>query len=180
MIVRRQLLMAAIWAFLCAFPVQAARTSPAVGTVPPDFKARNAVTGEELRLSAQGGKVVVLTFWATWCGPCRKELPVLESLQRHVGKDRLSVFAVAFRESPEGFRALKKAAGAWQLALIEDSNGSIAAKYVINAIPHMFIIGRDGRILAEHTGYGESSIDQIVADINAAFQPASAPQAQAQ
>jgi thiol-disulfide isomerase/thioredoxin len=175
MIVWRPLLVAAIFAFLCAPPVEAERKSPAVGMVPPDFKAKNAVTGEELRLSAQQGKVVVLTFWATWCGPCRRELPILENVQRKVGKDRLVVFAVAFHESSDNFRALKKMAGTWQLALIEDWNGRIADQYAIDAIPHLFIIGREGKILAVHTGYGEGSIDELVTDINAAFMPASPP-----
>jgi thiol-disulfide isomerase/thioredoxin len=171
MTVRR--LLATALAVLCTLSAQAASDSLTVGAFPPDFKAKNAVTGEELRLSAQQGKVVVLTFWASWCGPCRKELPVLENLQRKVGKDKLVVFAVAFQESFEGFKAMKKIARDWQLTLIEDQSERIASQYAIKAIPHLFIIGRDGKVLATHTGYGESSIDELVADINGAFRSAS-------
>jgi thiol-disulfide isomerase/thioredoxin len=173
----RQLFMAALLTFVWVLPAQAGRESPGVGTVPPDFKARSAVSGEQLRLSAQQGKIVVLTFWATWCGPCRKELPILEGIQRQVGKDRLEVFAVAFHESPENFRTLKKlaATGSWQLALIEDDSAAIASRYGIKAIPHLFIIGRDGKILAEHTGYGEGSIDELVEELNRALRPDGSP-----
>jgi len=174
----RQLFTAAILLSFWVLPAQAGRESPAVGTVPPDFKAKDVLSGEKLQLSAQQGKIVVLTFWATWCGPCRKELPILENLQRAVSKDRLEVFAVTFHESPQNFGALKKLATTygWQLALIEDDSATIASRYGIKAIPHLFIIGRDGRILAEHTGYGEGSIDALVAEINRALRPEGSPE----
>src|SRR5579871_4115728 len=57
----------------------ATRDGPSVGSLAPDFTATSYVTGERVRLSEQRGKLVILTFWATWCGPCRKELPNLES-----------------------------------------------------------------------------------------------------
>src|SRR5258708_38661120 len=72
-------------------------SGPAVGTIAPDFKVRNLVTGEDVTLSSQRGKVVILTFWASWCGPCKRELPILESAERLVGKDKLLVFAISHR-----------------------------------------------------------------------------------
>jgi hypothetical protein len=61
--------------------------------------------------------------------------------------------------------------------LVEDRNGSIAGRYRISAVPHLFIIGRDGQILAEHLGYGDSSLDELVSDINSALgQPSARPE----
>jgi len=164
---------------LCwALAAQAAdRAGPAVGDVPPDFKSRDAVTHQPIRLSEQAGKVVVLTFWATWCAPCRKELPILENLQAKVGKDKLIVFAVPYEVPPQTFDALVKIFRSWHVTLLEDRNGSIAQKYRITGIPHLFLIGPDGKIAAEHTGYGEGSVEEIVDDVNAVFraQAASAP-----
>ena len=148
--------------------------TPAIGAPAPDFTSRDAVTHRPVRLSAAQGKVVVLTFWATWCAPCRKELPVLERLQSKLGKDRLLVYAVPYREPDQTYPGLVKAARAWQITLIDDKWGGIAAHYGIRAIPHLFLIGRDGRVAAEHTGYGEGSVEQLVADVNAALRTDSA------
>jgi thiol-disulfide isomerase/thioredoxin len=156
-----------------------ASTSPAVGTAAPDFTAHSYVTGDKTRLRDQQGKIVILTFWATWCAPCRKELPNLEGIQEHVGKDKLVVLAVNFRDTDDTLRYLKKDAkqAAWKITLLEDSSGSIADKYGINSIPHLFLIGRDGNILATHSGFGDGSIDEMLPEINAALagQPMPAP-----
>jgi thiol-disulfide isomerase/thioredoxin len=148
------------------------KPAPVVGRVAPDFKSKDAVTHAPIHLSEQQGKIVVLTFWATWCAPCRKELPILENLQRKLGNDRLVVYAVPFEEPEHTYAALVKAARSWQIALVDDRYESIAREYGIKAIPHLFLIGRDGRIAAEHTGFGAGSVEQLVDDVNAAFRAA--------
>jgi thiol-disulfide isomerase/thioredoxin len=150
----------------------AASTGPAVGSIAPDFKAHNAVTRQTTPLSSQRGKVVILTFWASWCTPCRRELPILEKAQQLVGKDKLTVFAVSYRETPQAAASLSKLASTWQVNVIDDPNGRIAGHYAITAIPHLFIIGRNGKVLANHVGYGDRSIDDLVTDINQALSEA--------
>jgi thiol-disulfide isomerase/thioredoxin len=142
-----------------------------VGTIAPEFTARSYVTGDRTSLSAQQGKVVILTFWATWCAPCRQELPNLEGIQEKVGRDRLVVLAVNFRDTDDTLRSLSKDArqAAWKITLLEDHNGSIASKYGIHSIPHLFLIGRNGNILAAHSGFGDGSIDEMLPEINAAL-----------
>jgi thiol-disulfide isomerase/thioredoxin len=149
---------------------------PAVGAVAPDFKSKDAVSHAPIHLSEQQGKIVVLTFWATWCAPCRKELPILENLQKKVGKDRLIVYAVPFAEPERTYSALVRTFRSWQVTLVDDPHGSIAREYGIKAIPHLFLIGREGRIAAEHTGYGDGSIQALVDDVNAAFRAAPPPE----
>jgi thiol-disulfide isomerase/thioredoxin len=142
---------------------------PAVGDAAPDFKSWNAVTHERVHLSEQTGKVVVLTFWAAWCPPCRQEIPVLDRLQSKVSKDRLVVYAVPFQVPDQAHGELVKIFRSLKLTLVEDTNGYIARRYGIDSLPHLFLIGRDGKITAEHKGYGEGSIPELVADVNAAL-----------
>lgn len=153
--------------------------SPAVGSVAPDFTAYDYVTGEKTRLSAQHGKVVILTFWATWCAPCREELPNLEGIQEHVGKDRLVVLAVNYRDSEATISYLRKNAkkAAWKISMLLDPNGGIAVKYGIDSIPHLFLIGRDGNIAAAHSGFGDGSLDTMLPEINAALADKAMPPA---
>jgi len=144
-------------------------TGPAVGTIAPDIKVRNLVTWEDVTLSSQRGKVVILTFWASWCGPCKRELPILEGAQRAVGKDKLVVFAVSYKDKPEALAAIKKLASNWQINIMTDPYERASRQYSISSIPHLFMIGRDGKIIANHLGYGDRTMDELVADINAAL-----------
>jgi thiol-disulfide isomerase/thioredoxin len=162
--------------FSFAANVTAGSVGPAIGSIAPDFKAHNLVTRESTLLSSQRGKVVILTFWASWCAPCRRELPILERAQRILGKDKLTVFAVSFQDK-DAASSIIRAAATWQINVIDDRSGWISGHYAISSVPHLFIIGRDGRILATHLGYGDRSLEDLVADINQALaEPAPAEQ----
>jgi thiol-disulfide isomerase/thioredoxin len=153
----------------CAFSATEAPTGPTVGTIAPDFKVYNLVTGEEVTLNSQRGKIVILTFWASWCAPCKRELPILENAQRLVGKEKLVVFAVSYRDTEAALAAIKKPASNWQINIMKDRNAHVASLYSVSKIPHLFMIGRDGKIVANHLGYGDRTPDELVADINRAL-----------
>ena len=68
------------------------------------------LTGETVPLSSQRGKIVILTFWASWCAPCRRELTNLEKAQRLVGKEKLTVFAVSYKENSAAAGEIKGSA----------------------------------------------------------------------
>jgi peroxiredoxin len=90
------------------------------------------------------------------------------------------VYAVSFKETDEVAVRRWARDSALQLTLLEDYSGQVARNYDIHSIPHLFIIGRDGKILKVRTGYGPGSIDELVDDINAALQSAALPVSAAQ
>jgi peroxiredoxin len=156
--------------------------APELGAPAPNFTAENYVTGGKVSLRAQQGKITVLTFWATWCAPCREELPNLEKLQEYLGREKLAVLAVNFKDTPETIRRLRsdaKRAG-WRINMLLDPDGHIAQLYNITAIPRMYLIGKDGKIRATHAGFGDGSLEAMVDDLNAALGEgaATAPAAQ--
>lgn len=163
---------------LLAFPVYAKQPLQ-VGDVPPENLGR-ASTGGKVKLSDYRGKIVIISFWASWCPPCRKELPVLAAIQKNATRDKIVVFAVNWKESGDRYRAIIKTLKDVDLALVSDENGYFGGKYGVKAIPHMIIIGRDGRIAAVHDGYTESEIPTLVKEINGLWtqssRPATAPE----
>jgi thiol-disulfide isomerase/thioredoxin len=114
------------------------------------------------------GKVTVVTFWASWCAPCRAELPILAAIQKVAGSDQIRVVAVNIEGAWE-FRHVAHRLSGLQLTLTNDADGRVSAAYGRSAIPHFVLIGRDGRILKVHRGYDEKQLDLIVADVNGAL-----------
>jgi thiol-disulfide isomerase/thioredoxin len=153
---------------LWAMPASAAKpTGPKVGDAPPADDLGKDASGNRIHLSDYRGKIVIISFWASWCGPCRKELPVLAAIQKSGTRDKIAVFAVNWQESRDRFLQIKRALKTDDLTLVSDESGHYGAKYGVDGIPHMVIIGRDGRVAAVHVGYGESEIPVLVDEINA-------------
>jgi thiol-disulfide isomerase/thioredoxin len=115
-------------------------------------------SGDPVHLSEYRGKIVIISFWASWCTPCRKELPVLAAIQKKATREKIVVFAVNWRESAERFRDIKHAFKDVDLTLVSDDRGYYGNEYGVDAIPHMIVIGRDGKIAAVHLGYGETEV----------------------
>lgn len=154
------------WALVCvllaAIPAWAA--PPARGELPPQALG-NDRKGNPVNLADQRGKVVIVTFWASWCGPCRKELPILAHLQQVVGEDALKVYAVNWGESRLEVSRLIRQRDWPKLDFLHDPTGALAEQYGIVAVPHMFIIGRDGQVAHAHRGYSEASLPRIMQEI---------------
>lgn len=138
-----------------------------VGDVPPDSLGVTA-DGRAVHVSDHAGKVVVTTFWASWCGPCRHELPLLEGLQRAAGPEQLRVVAINI-EDGDDFRRVARALSELKLTITHDTDRKSSRAFGTNGIPHMLIIGRDGRVRKIHRGYSEDQIDAYLDEINAAL-----------
>lgn len=162
--------------FLLAMPAVVFADAPRAGDPAPDVELGSGLDGKPVRVADSNGEVIVLSFWASWCGPCRKELPQLEGLQRVAEEKRLGLQVVAVNiEDRETFRKIAPKLGAIHLKLVNERNKRSATAYGVKGIPHLVIIGRDGRIVKIHVGYGEKSIDGILGEINAQLQAPVAP-----
>lgn len=137
-----------------------------LGEIPPDYLGKST-TSEEIRLSDSAGRIRIVTFWATWCAPCLKELPVLNVIQRHGGKSRLKIIAVNLRESKKQYRKALRAYDDFVIDFVHDVRGTVAKRYGVKGIPHMLIVDANGRVAYQHTGYNEDALEDIVAEINA-------------
>lgn len=141
--------------------------APAAGDMAPDDVGVTR-EGKAVRLSDYRGKAVVLSFWATWCPYCLKELPILHNIQNKVGKDKIQVIAVN-TETRDVFRKVSKALAGLEIGMLNDEDGDTQKQFGVSGIPHMVIIGRNGRIVAVHRGYDESLLGDIAANINLAL-----------
>jgi len=142
------------------------RPSLLVGSIPEDELGKD-LKGNKIRISDYHGKVVIVSFWASWCGPCKKELPVLAGVVKRVGPDHLQVIAINYRDEYEPFKYVVNVLKDYPITILRDANGKMARKYDVRAVPRMILIGRDGKVAADHTGYGESMIPELVDQLNA-------------
>lgn len=132
----------------------------------PHFLARD-LSGQRLHLEQWRGKVVVLAFWATWCAPCRQELPHLGALQRRRGADGLMVVAIATDGPPAAAQVGAVARrGAWGVPVVHDADGALAARFNPRGEnPMVVVIDRAGRVAFTHQGYtpgDEAALAQVV------------------
>jgi thiol-disulfide isomerase/thioredoxin len=134
------------------------------GDVPPP-ELGSTLGREDVRTTDYAGKVLVVTFWASWCPPCRRELPMLEGLQR-AANGRVQVVAVNI-EDYEKFRTVARTLKPLAITITHDDWKKSSDAYGVNGIPHLVLIGRDGRVLQVHRGYSDEAIDGILAEINA-------------
>jgi thiol-disulfide isomerase/thioredoxin len=124
-----------------------------VGSPAPDFHV-SGLDGKQYTLAEFKGKPVLLDFWASWCGPCRKSLPVLEKIYREYKDQGLVILAVNTTESrPVVESFLKKTSVAYPVVLSSDDSG-IRQQYHVGAIPVFVLIGPDGKIAAHQIGFG--------------------------
>jgi thiol-disulfide isomerase/thioredoxin len=110
-----------------------------------DFSLKTA-EGKDITLSSLKGKVVFLNFWATWCPPCRTEMPSMEILHQRYKNDGLEFVAVDIMESRGVIQDFMRE-NTYTFPVAMDTNGDVSSKYGVQAIPATFIIDRDSKII---------------------------------
>lgn len=124
----------------------------------PDFTLRDS-QGSPIRLRDLRGKVVFLNFWATWCPPCRLEMPAMEALHNESGSQGLVILAVNFREGPEEIKTFYKQ---HQLTLttLLDEDGKVFDLYKAWSLPTTYLINKSGEIVGKVIGYRDWHSEQ--------------------
>lgn len=125
--------------------------SPLVGRDAPAFALPRFEDGAEMRLADLRGRIVIVNFWASWCVPCRDEVPALEAVWRRHRDAGVTVVGVNIQDR-------RSAAGEFLMTTrpsypnVIDGTGATSIAYGIYGVPETFVIDRDGRIRARHVG----------------------------
>ena len=120
----------------------------------PDVSLNSDMAGPPIHLSQFQGKVVVLDFWATWCGPCRMSIPELARLYTKYHAQGLEVFGISadHEEGRKQVPAARTALGITYPVVFEDDNPNITENYPADSLPTMVIIDRKGKVASYTTG----------------------------
>lgn len=121
---------------------------PAPGTVAPDFALRS-FAGENLRLSEFRGEVLVISFWATWCGPCQQELPRLADLHERYAKAGVVTLGINLDDDADRAEAMGQRL-ALKYPLLLDRTKEIARLYQVDSMPLTVFIDREGVVRHVH------------------------------
>jgi thiol-disulfide isomerase/thioredoxin len=133
--------------------------SPLVGKPAPDFTL-DLISGKSFHLAESKGNVVVLDFWATWCGPCMQAMPQVERVAEEFKERGVQFFAVNLQETAEQIKTTLERHKLHPTVVL-DREGTIAEKYKANAIPQTVIIDREGKIVRLFVGAGPHFDDQL-------------------
>ena len=116
----------------------------------PNFTLPTA-DGQQVSLQQYRGKVVFLNFWATWCIPCREEMPALERLHQTYQSQDLAIVSIDLKESADQVKAFFQKHSLSFPALL-DQDGTVFRDYLVAGMPTTYLIGRDGTLLARGVG----------------------------
>lgn len=138
-----------LWVF-AAFTASAAGDTGKPGLA-PDFTLKSR-SGENLRLAEQRGNIVLINFWASWCGPCREELPKFEAMQQQYQDLGFTVFAVNVDDDPDKADVLLDDIDV-SFPVLFDPKGDVSKLYDISAMPTTVVVDRNGNARLTHEGY---------------------------
>jgi peroxiredoxin len=133
------------------------------GQSAPDFALKSS-TGENLRLSEYRGDVVMINFWATWCGPCRQEMPLLDELYTRYERVGFNLLGVNIDDDSRRAMQMIKELGV-NFPVLFDDRKEVSKLYEVEAMPVTVLVDREGNVRYVHhgykPGYEEKYLDQV-------------------
>ena len=145
------------------FAATALASSGLEGKAAPDFALKSS-TGENLRLSEFRGDVVMINFWATWCGPCRQEMPLLDELYARYERVGFNLLGVNIDDDSRRAMQMIEELGV-DFPVLFDARKEVSKLYEVDAMPVTVLVDREGNVRYVHhgykPGYEEKYLDQI-------------------
>ena len=117
----------------------------------PDFTLKSQ-SGENLKLSEFRGDVVLINFWASWCGPCRQEMPLLDQLYQRYNPIGFTILGINVEENSDQARRLLKEVPV-SFPILFDKQNTVSKLYNLVGMPSTMIVDRDGNIRYQHFAY---------------------------
>ena len=146
----RTLLSLALVCFVSSMSVNLPSVAAAKGPA-PNFTLKS-LTGKNLKLSEMTGNVVLINFWASWCGPCREEMPLLNALHKKYQPLGFTVLGVNVEEDAKNARGFLKNFPV-DFPVLLDNKNQVSKKYNVVAMPTTVVVDRDGNMRFLHKGY---------------------------
>ena len=136
---------------LAIFMGSSLASSGLTGQTAPDFVLKSA-TGENLRLSEYRGDIVMINFWATWCGPCRQEMPLLDELYGRYQRVGFNLLGVNIDDDSRRAMAMVNELGI-SFPVLFDEDKKVSKLYEVEAMPLTILLDREGTVRHVHHGY---------------------------
>lgn len=151
-------------------PAEGGTGAPGNRNAAPDFTVTDG-GGNRVSTADLSGKPVILNFWATWCPPCRSELPAFDKLYRQYGNE-VSFMMIdltdGYRETVEGVKKFISENG-YTFPVYYDTEGSAAEAYNVSSIPFTVAVGRNGNIVGTHLGaMSEAALEKLIKTVKEA------------
>jgi|CXWL01.1.fsa_nt_gi thiol-disulfide isomerase/thioredoxin len=127
-----------------------------------------------IKLADLKGKVVLVDFWASWCSPCLKSLPLYDALRKEFDRSDFEILAVSVDEEIEDARSFL-ATHPVSYPVVHDGGGVTALAYGLKAMPSSYLIDRAGVVHARHAGFKEADIDALRTEIQSLVKATDAP-----
>ena len=138
-----------------------------VGEPMPELTLDDFYKQSEIRLSSCKGKVVLLDIWASWCVPCKDEMPVLDDLARRLRKEGVEVIAVSIDEDRGAAEQFLKKRKKWTLTLAHDPHGAVPDRLQPPKMPTSYLIDRKGVLRGVNAGYVPGDEQRLEAELRA-------------
>ena len=148
---------------MALFAATSLASSGLTGQPAPDFALKSS-TGENMRLSEYRGDVVMINFWATWCGPCRQEMPLLDELYDRYERVGFNLLGVNIDDDSSRAMDMVRELGV-SFPVLFDNRKEVSKMYDVDAMPVTVLVDREGNVRFVHQGYKpgyeEKYLDQV-------------------